>query len=61
MSDQPSNDRFNPLTEEALARAERDPILLARLRKSIEALRRGERPLPATELMEEVRRTSAGA
>ena len=61
MSDKPTNDRFNPLTEEALARAKRDPILLARLRKSIEALQRGERPIPATELMAEVRRTSAGA
>jgi hypothetical protein len=58
---EPANGRFKPLTEEALARAKRDPILLARLRKSIEALQRGEQPIPATELMEEVRRTSAGA
>jgi hypothetical protein len=60
MSDRPVNSGFPPPTEDALARAKRDPILLARLRKSIEALQRGERPIPATELMAEVRRTIAG-
>jgi len=44
-----------------LARAKRDPILLARLRASLEARLRGDQPIPATELMAEVRKTSAGA
>jgi hypothetical protein len=61
MSDRPATDGFPPPTEETLARAKRDPILLARLRASLEARLRGDQPIPATELMAEVRKTSAGA
>ncbi len=61
MPESPSDDRFNPLQETALDRVKRDPTLLARLRKSIEARQRGERPIPATELMSEGRPTGAGA
>jgi hypothetical protein len=60
MSERLNNERPAPLEETSLDRAKRDPELLARLRRSLEAKRRGERPIPATELTSESRTTDAG-
>jgi hypothetical protein len=60
MSERPDKERPAPAEVPLLERTKRNPALLARLRRSIEARRRGERPIPATELTSMRRTADAG-
>lgn len=60
MSERLNNERPTSPAGTSLDRAKREPNLLARLRRSIEARVRGERPIPATELTSQSHTTDAG-